>query len=695
MKMYVTGLISAMLALSGCAGSDALKTDVANAPAYDWVIDRDEWGIPTGKGETDADAAYALAIAHAEDDFESIQGVYFAANGKAGLLNGREGAGSDFLYHLFEVQTRVDTYYEQALSADVKALLEAYADGLNAYAMQHPKEVEKGIWPLSGKDVAQTYLLFSPLFYGVDSAVGGLAAGTLDPCSGDIAKSDHFRGSNAFAVAPKAAENGSTYLLMNPHNPWDGPLSWYEGRVHSEQGWRVAGGMLSGTPFPSGAVYTDAFAYAPTVNRPDLIDYFLLTTSDDRPNQYFLDGTWTDFRIEKIKLKVKWGPIAIPVSRTLKYSVHGPAFETPSGWVAMSYPDYHAPETALKMSEQYYQMGKSRSVIGFLEALEMRAVPSFNFVFADRAGDIGFIYNANLPNRAEGVSGVDCVRGDQSDLLWSGLLPLTANPRVLNPNSGWVFSANASPFYVSRDDDNPDKETYPINIGIDDRLTNRARRLSELLSDDAAPFSRSYLRQLKFDEAYSSQSAMAVFVRDTIQALENDPEFSEAVSLLSGWDLISSADSRASLFAHELFNAYHAASWWGGEVPELKDHTRSIIDSMKERYSQIDPVLGDVVRHMRGAIDLPLGGGDDTLRMIRSVDVGNGRRRANYGDGMTFLIEWTRDGEQFVHGFHQYGSALGRKESVHFDDQATPFVEKKWRNVPSPLPVASSDLETQ
>ncbi|HBR99375.1 MAG TPA: hypothetical protein DD979_18660 [Gammaproteobacteria bacterium] len=316
--------------------------------------------------------------------------------------------------------------------------------------------------------------------------------------------------------------------------------------------------------------------------------------------------------------------------------------------------------------------------------METRAIASFNFVVADRSGDIGFLYNASIPRRAEGYSGQGCAPGDRSALLWRGVLPLSANPQVINPTSGWVYSANATPFFVSREDDNPTPQQYPINIGNDGRKTNRARRLAELLADDKAPFSRDYLAAITFDEAYSTSSEMATFIRDTLNAIDGDTRFSEVKTLLSSWDLRASADSRASLLAHELFQAYHAAKWWNTEAPEIKGHLIETIASMKERYGRIDPALGDVVRLRRGQVDLPLSGGDDTLRMIRSVDTGDGYRRANFGDGLTLLVEWTQEGEQIVKSFHQYGAALGRPASDHYSDQSAPFARKEWKRNPTP-----------
>ena len=52
------------------------KTNItSNDYNYDVTIYRDIWGVPHVYGETDQDAAFGLAYAHAEDDFKTIQDV--------------------------------------------------------------------------------------------------------------------------------------------------------------------------------------------------------------------------------------------------------------------------------------------------------------------------------------------------------------------------------------------------------------------------------------------------------------------------------------------------------------------------------------------------------------------------------------------------------------------------------------------
>ena len=133
-------IISIALAVLICSCAPT----AARAPAHAPRIARDSFGVPTIHGRTDAEAAYGLAIAHAEDDFATIQLVVLAARGRLGARLGPEGARSDFLYHVLRVDEAVRDRYARDLTPETRALIEAYAAGLNAYGAAHPREVLAG-----------------------------------------------------------------------------------------------------------------------------------------------------------------------------------------------------------------------------------------------------------------------------------------------------------------------------------------------------------------------------------------------------------------------------------------------------------------------------------------------------------------------------------------------------------------------
>jgi acyl-homoserine-lactone acylase len=137
----------ASLALVGVvAGAGALWEPLAATGyempkrSYDVEIVRDSYGVPHINGKTDADTAYGLAFAHAEDDFSTIQDVVAMTRGRYGALAGSDGAKVDYVMHLLGARETAEKRYME-LSPEVRAVAEAYAAGVNHYASKHPEEV--------------------------------------------------------------------------------------------------------------------------------------------------------------------------------------------------------------------------------------------------------------------------------------------------------------------------------------------------------------------------------------------------------------------------------------------------------------------------------------------------------------------------------------------------------------------------
>ncbi len=73
------------------------------------------------------------------------------------------------------------------------------------------------------------------------------------------------------AVAPSRSADGATRLLVNSHQPYAGPVAWYEAVLQSDEGWHVAGGFFPGSPFMLHG-HNEHLGWANTVNEPDLVD---------------------------------------------------------------------------------------------------------------------------------------------------------------------------------------------------------------------------------------------------------------------------------------------------------------------------------------------------------------------------------------------------------------------------------------
>ena len=135
-------------------------------------IARDEFGVPHIFGITDADVAYGLAWAHAEDDFQTIQMTVLAGKGLAGRVFGEQGAAIDFFVNLLETREIAKEKYEESFSPEFKKVLEGYAAGLNDFAFAHPEEIlYQAAFPITPTEIISAYILSLAQMSGADRAV--------------------------------------------------------------------------------------------------------------------------------------------------------------------------------------------------------------------------------------------------------------------------------------------------------------------------------------------------------------------------------------------------------------------------------------------------------------------------------------------------------------------------------------------
>src|SRR5258708_12364704 len=147
---------------------------VAQAARYHARIQRDHYGVPHISGPTEPDVAFGLAFAHSEDDFATIQEGALIARGQLASVNGAKAAVTDYLIRLLKVRETVASHYDTALPADARAVLNAYADGVNYYAALHPEKVERGLLPMTGRHLAPGFPFPPPSFPGLDHLLATL-----------------------------------------------------------------------------------------------------------------------------------------------------------------------------------------------------------------------------------------------------------------------------------------------------------------------------------------------------------------------------------------------------------------------------------------------------------------------------------------------------------------------------------------
>lgn len=639
----------------------------AKAQAYEVRIRRDEWGVPHILGRRNADAAFGLAYAHAEDDFATIQDVALATRGQLAGKDGLKAAPTDYIVSLLEVWKTTEAGYA-GLPADVRAVLEAYADGVNLYGAEHPDAVTPGLLPLTGKDIAAGFIFKTPFFYGLDAELKRLNELPADPTP---------KGSNGVAVAPSRSADGATRLLVNSHQPFTGPVAWYEAVVQSGEGWHVAGGFFPGAPFMLHG-HNATLGWANTVNTPDLIDTYRLVVNPNNPRQYRLDGQWKDFERSQAKLRVKlWGPFHVTVNREVLRTVHGPVMKTKGGAFALRYAGMGEARQPL----QYWRLNLASNADEWRAAMAIQALPSINYIYADQTGTIGYVYNGLFPDRpAAKVDWQGVLPGDRSDLIWKGYLPFDKVPQIWSPKGGLVFNANNTPFQATAPGDGLDPRNFPPSMGLQMDMTNRSWREVETFGADASITPEEFLTY-KFDVAYSPKSRMARLVAELSKVDPGaDDALSDAVFVVRSWDLRADAGNRnAALPIVAALAMLPKAE--GGEGLAAKPALYRAMDILGDGFGRMDPTWGEVNRLRRGDVDLPVDGGPDTLRAIYGKPGKDGRLTAMAGDTFIMVVSWDRQGRLSSQSIHQFGSATLDAKSKHYADQAPLFATHRFKPV--------------
>jgi acyl-homoserine-lactone acylase len=632
-------LLGAAVALAAIAFVRHLahhQIDKPSAALYEQAkrvkILRDSWGVPHVFGDTDADAAFGLAYAHAEDDWPTIQSVAAAAQGKLSLLQLSPTALlADYFAAFTGTQEAVDEQYPK-LDEKTRAMLEGYANGMNFYAALHPRESDARLLPFRGQDVAAGFAYKMPLLLGLPKLLERLRE--KGPRAGEqIERAIPGSGSNAHALAPSRSSDGiTTRLNINSHQPWEGPVAWYEAQVTSKEGWNMYGGLFPGAPIVLHG-FNDVLGWAHTVNTPALVDAYELQTKD---HQQWLDGSLTPLRQRHFTLHVDLGFVTLPIPLTIEESAQGPVFETKGHAYGIR---WAGRDRAALTVEQWYRMNKAASLSEWKAAMRTMRIPMFNAVYASRDGHIGYLYNALLPIREDAnLEAGTILDGTRGAAIWQRYYDYEDLPQVDDPPAGYVYNTNASPFPQCGDG-----AKYPQQLSLERTLNNRALRSVELFGGKDLLTREEFVRR-KFDRAYSRESKL----------MHQCAEIAE----LRGWNGVADEDSPA--------------------LPVVFAKEHSLEKAKAFLGSRSDAKLGEVQRLRRGKIDLPLGGAPDVLNASHDKVEGD-KLVGTAGDSLIVMVDF-RPREIVAQSLNVYG-ASNRPESPHYADQAPLFVKRELKPV--------------
>jgi penicillin amidase/acyl-homoserine-lactone acylase len=404
---------------------------------------------------------------------------------------------------------------------------------------------------------------------------------------------------------------------------------------------------------------------------------FALEANPDNPNQYKYDGEWRDLERATAKIKVaKPGAEPETFEREMLWSVQGPVVRRTDGLFAIRFAGYGE----VKQLEQWYRMNKAQNLEEFRSAMEMTALPSLNTLYADKGGNLFYVYGGRIPVRAEGFDWTGAVPGNISKTLWSEVYPLSGLPQVLNPASGFIQSCNSTPFGATVGEGNPDPASFSKDMGIERQDTNRSRRARDLYGNDTS-ITREEFYAYKHDTKALPGADVTFFLEKKLFPCEipDEPVLKEAITLLKGWDGSFTRNNRAAALAYLVGWPHGQREGWFGTPPSPVNVLRRATEVLKKTYGRLDPEWQEVLRLRHGKVDEPLEGGPDCLRAVYSELGPDGHLVGMAGDCYYQMVEWDKNGEMKSESISPYGAATVDENSPHYADQGPLFAKEQLR----------------
>jgi acyl-homoserine-lactone acylase len=644
----------------------------------------DNYGVPHIYATSVEQMYYGFGWAQMHNHANLLLQLYGQARGRAAEYWGEGFLQSDITLHLFRIPEESVKHYKEQ-TPESKKYLDAFVAGMNAYAIQHPGQIGdsyKQVLPLTPMDVlAHGTRVVCLLFLGSDDLWSATQAAAP--------------GSNALAIGPSRSASGNAMLMANPHLPWQDLFLFFEAHLNAP-GFSAYGACLIGQPVLNIA-FNNYLGWTHTVNTIDASDWYELSEKD---NGYILDGKVHPFEKRTCVIKIRQADQSLKEQvDTFKYSVQGPIVGEKNGKAqALRIAGINNPNIAT----EWHAMAKARNRTEFENALKMMQIPMFNVIYADRAGDILYLFNGNIPVRSSGdwQFWSQKIDGSSSRNIWKTIHPYKDLPRVLNPLSGFVHNSNDPPWTCTF----PTilhHEDFPGYMSPNFPTPFRAQRgVNMVLKNDKISFDD--LVKIKMNTGPETADR---FLDDLLAAVTKYPDtaVTEAATVLRTWDKQTDSASKGAILFIQWFN--DLLTWqmksnvgeiyaipWNEKNPfatprGIKDPRKAVellaqaAKEVREQYGRMDIAWGEVNRFRINGIDFAGNGGtSDPFGIYRAIFFTPGQDNKNMavgGDSYVAVVEFGKKVKAKVCLSYGNSSQPGNK---HLSDQLGLMSGKQLRN---------------
>jgi acyl-homoserine lactone acylase PvdQ len=699
----------AVLLLAACAQeappAAPAAPDRLAARAQNVTIIRDDFGVPHIYAKTDADVVFGLLYAQAEDDFNRIERNYVWAIGRLAEIDGEQAIFSDLRARLYMTIDEAKAAYDGAPEG-LKALCDAWADGLNYYLQTHPEVQPKLLtrfepWmPMFfsegsiGGDIEQIPLEGIEAFYGEGRSLESLpeTAAATEPL-------EEPSGSNGFAIAGQLTRSGKAMLLINPHTSF-----YFRGEVHvvSEEGLNAYGAVTWGQFFVYQG-FNEHTGWMHTSTDVDFIDEFVEDVSlQNGVPSYRYGDEQRPVEVSAVTLKYRDGDSMSERSFEMYHTHHGPVTHMQDGkWVATRI--NWDPVNAL---QQAYVRTRQSGYEGFRKMMDIRTNSSNNTVYADSQGNIAYFHGNFIPRRDPQFDFSQPVDGSNPATDWLGLHTVDETISLLNPGNGWIQNCNSTPFTAAAGF-SPKREDYPAYMAPDAETFRGIHAVKVLTGQSDMTLDK--LIEIAYDPYLPGFEKL---IPGLITAFDESgapyADLAPAIEVLRDWDYRVSTDSVAMTLAHfyamrfeeqganpnkrkdmALINYFSTES----SQDERLQIFAATIASLAADFGNWDTPWGALNRFQRitgdieqpfddDAPSLPVGMASGRWGALASFGAKsyNGTKRI-YGTSGNSFVAVVEFGDRVKAKSMLAGGQSGHPDSPHFYDQAQRYVDREFKDV--------------
>lgn len=668
-------------------------------------IIRDQWGVPHVFGQTDADAVFGMIYAQCEDDFNRVEMNYITAMGRTAEITGKEQIYTDLRMKMYIDPLVLQKEFDE--SPDwLKALMTAWADGINYYLAKNPKTKPK----LLTRFEPWMALSFSEGSIGGDIesiSPAGLKAFYANKFQAYVPieawdLEENPSGSNGFAIAPELTVNGNALLLINPHTSF-----YFRPEVHmvSKEGLNAYGAVTWGQFFIYQG-FNEFNGWMHTSTRADVIDHYALTVDQlDGKYQYKHGNEWRPFITKEMVMRYKDGDSVGEERITVYYSHHGPVIRSEDDkWVAIK-----LMVERQKALTQSYLRTKTSSHQEFREVMELKTNSSNNTVYADKDGTIAYYHGNFMPIRDPSYDWSDVVDGSNPATDWKGLHELDELVHLINPSNGWVQNCNATPF-TAAGANSPIRGNYPSYMAPD---AESARGLNAVrVLQNQRGFTLNKLIDTAYDPYLIAFEPLIPKLKLAYERLpESHPQkrsLAKPVETLSNWDLNFGLKSVGMSLAHfwgqalisnargmERPSAIYLFDFLADYTPDQMklDALAAAVQKLESDFGTWETPWGDINRFQRltGDIVQPFDDSKPSIPVpfapatwgslasyVGRSPIETKKIYGTVGNSFVAVVEF---GDKVRAKSSLAGGQSGDPNSPHFYDQAQPYANAEFKEV--------------